>query len=500
MPGLFYGLTLDGTQRLEYTYDELGRVEKRTVKLDGGKEYHTTYTYVAGNGRGKTTPLVESVTNGTQTLYYTYDGLGNITHIHEKSSDSAAKTEKVRYTYDELSQLVREDNRWLDKTIVYTYDAGGNLTSKEEYAYTTGSVGTAENSKSYAYRTTGWKDQLTAYDGQSITYDTMGNPLSYRGMQMTWQKGRELKGVEKDGTSVTYAYNQEGVRIRKTVGDTETRYYLNGSKIVALETGSEKLHFIYDQSGNLFAMKAGSELYYYLHNCQNDIIGLVDSMGTQVVSYQYDSWGKPVGMTDATADGVGSKNPFRYREYCWDEETGMYYVNSRYYDLETCRFISADDTDVLEVQDDLYDKNLYAYCDNNPISRVDEEGDMWQFALASGGTLAAGSGFSLSALGGSIMASLGAITPVGWAVLGVVAVVGTVAIGIKYVKSKSKSKSKREVDPYARSGQKKQGRENKYTSKQKENFKSRNNRRDKKPAKPKKHTPSRKGHTKYYQK
>ena len=353
MPGLFYGLT-----------------------LDGGKEYHTTYTYVAGNGRGKTTTLVESVTNGAQTLYYTYDGLGNITHIHEKNSDAAVKTEKVRYTYDELSQLIREDNRWLDKTIVYTYDAGGNLTSKEEYAYTTGSVGTAENSKSYAYRATGWKDQLTAYDGQSITYDTMGNPLSYRGMQMTWQKGRELKGVEKDGTSVTYAYNQEGIRIWKMVGDTETRYYLNGSKIVAVETGSEKLHFIYDQSGNLFAMKAGSELYYYLHNCQNDIIGLVDSMGTQVVSYQYDSWGKPVGMTDATADGVGSKNPFRYREYCWDEETGLYYVNSRYYDPETCRFISADDTDVLTVdQGSLNHYNLYLYCLNNPLNRIDSDGD-----------------------------------------------------------------------------------------------------------------------------
>ena len=383
MPGLFYGLTVDGTQRVEYTYDGLGRVEKRTVKLDGGKEYHTTYTYVAGNGRGKTTPLVESVTNGTQTLYYTYDGLGNITHIHEKSSDAAAKTEKVRYTYDELSQLVREDNRWLDKTIVYTYDAGGNLTSKEEYAYTTGSVGTAENSKSYAYRATGWKDQMTAYDGQSITYDTMGNPLSYRGMQMTWQKGRELKGVEKDGTSVTYAYDQEGIRIQKTVGDTETRYYLNGSKIVAVETGSEKLHFIYDQSGNLFAMKAGSELYYYLHNCQNDIIGLVDSMGTQVVSYQYDSWGKPVTMTDATADGVGSKNPFRYREYCWDEETGLYYVNSRYYDPETCRFISADDISLVSASPmALTDKNLYAYCDNNPIARLDLDGMFWMHVAA----------------------------------------------------------------------------------------------------------------------
>ena len=320
--------------------------------------------------------------DGTQTLYYTYDGLENITHIHEKNSDSAAKTEKVRYTYDELSQLVREDNRWLDKTIVYTYDAGGNLTSKEEYAYTTGSVGTAENSKSYAYRTTGWKDQLTAYDGQSITYDTMGNPLSYRGMQMTWQKGRELKGVEKDGTSVTYAYNQEGVRIRKTVGDTETRYYLNGDKIVAMEDGNGTIHFLYDQKGHLLAMKVGNDYYYYLRNNQNDIVGLIDSTGTQVVSYQYDSWGKPIAMTDLTVDEIGSRNPFRYKEYCWEEETALYYVSSRYYDSNTGRFISADDIGlVTESPKALTDKNLYAYCDNNPVTRMDKGGKFWDTVL-----------------------------------------------------------------------------------------------------------------------
>ena len=66
-------------------------------------------------------------------------------------------------------------------------------------------------------------------------------------------------------------------------------------------------------------------------------------MGTQVLSCQYDSWGKPIGTTNETANGVGSKSPFRYGEYCWDQETGLYYVNSRYYDPETCRFISADD-------------------------------------------------------------------------------------------------------------------------------------------------------------
>ena len=121
-------------------------------------------------------------------------------------------------------------------------------------------------------------------------------------------------------------------------------------------------------------------MYYYLHNCQNDIIGLVDSMGTQVVSYQYDSWGKPVGMTDATADGVGSKNPFRYREYCWDEETGMYYVNSRYYDPETCRFISADNTEFLTNNCINFEQyNLYTYCWNNPVNMLDQGGTWSQW-------------------------------------------------------------------------------------------------------------------------
>ena len=99
-----------------------------------------------------------------------------------------------------------------------------------------------------------------------------------------------------------------------------------------------------------------------------------------MVSYRYNSWGKLLSMTDTTTEKIGEKNPFRYREYCWDEETGLYYVSSRYYDPEVGRFISADDVDVLEVQDDLYDKNLYAYCDNNPINRVDEEGDVWELA------------------------------------------------------------------------------------------------------------------------
>ena len=86
-------------------------------------------------------------------------------------------------------------------------------------------------------------------------------------------------------------------------------------------------------------------------------------------------------MTDTSGTGIGTLNPFRYREYCYDEETGLYYVSFRYYDPEVCRFINADTVDILGVQDNLNDKNLYAYCDNNPVMRKDVTGESWDTVL-----------------------------------------------------------------------------------------------------------------------
>ena len=103
-----------------------------------------------------------------------------------------------------------------------------------------------------------------------------------------------------------------------------------------------------------------------------------------MVSYRYSSWGKILETVDTSDNQIAVRNPFRYRGYILDEETGMYYLKSRYYQPEICRFISADDEDVLSVKTDFDDCNLYAYCDNNPISRLDETGDVWQAALAGG--------------------------------------------------------------------------------------------------------------------
>ena len=112
----------------------------------------------------------------------------------------------------------------------------------------------------------------------------------------------------------------------------------------------------------------------------DDIIGIVDGGGKVVVQYSYDSWGKLLDITGDTA--LGNANPFRYRSYYYDNETGFYYLGGRYYDAEVGRFINADTTDLLTATPaGLTDKNLYAYCDNNPVVRKDEGGQFWLTAI-----------------------------------------------------------------------------------------------------------------------
>ena len=128
----------------------------------------------------------------------------------------------------------------------------------------------------------------------------------------------------------------------------------------------------------MIALTYESEIYMYLRNAQNDIIGLLDKDGKVVVRYTYDSWGQVVKIEGTLKDKVGARNPFRYKGYYYDVETGLYYCRSRYYDPAIRRFISADDTQVLRDNlDMLGEKNLYAYCDDNPITRSDSDGQLW---------------------------------------------------------------------------------------------------------------------------
>jgi len=154
-----------------------------------------------------------------------------------------------------------------------------------------------------------------------------------------------------------------------------TNYYLNGDQIMTQITGSNRLDFLYDENGNLFGFNYNSTPYYYIYNGQGDIIGILDSSHIQVVTYTYDSWGKLLSTTGSQAGTVGALNPFRYRGYYYDSETGLFYVGSRYYDPTTGRFINTDDQ--VSTGNDLTATNLFAYCGNNPVNRFDPSGNDW---------------------------------------------------------------------------------------------------------------------------
>ncbi|MBQ6549880.1 MAG: RHS repeat-associated core domain-containing protein, partial [Lachnospiraceae bacterium] len=237
------------------------------------------------------------------------------------------------------------------------------------------------------YGNTDWKDQLTAYNGVGITYDGSGNPLSYRGMTMTWQKGRQLASIVKNGVTTSFTYDSKDRRIRKASGSsvnnqTVTRYYYNGDSLTGLMKGNQTVQFVYDAEGRPFLMRVYTANngtpsdYYYLYNGQGDVTGLIDSSNSTVVHYTYDSWGKTVSITDTSNTSISTLNPFRYRGYIYDPETELYYLQSRYYDAEVCRFISPDDVVYLGAYGSILNYNLFGYCKNNPINESDSTGHL----------------------------------------------------------------------------------------------------------------------------
>ena len=154
---------------------------------------------------------------------------------------------------------------------------------------------------------------------------------------------------------------------------TATQYRYHGSVLISQVTGSNKLLFSYDANGNAVAVNYNGTYYYYVRNGQNDVIRLIDGDNNTVVEYAYDSWGTPLSTTGSLASTLGAQNPFRYRGYVYDAETGLYYVISRYYDPEIGRWINADNQ-IAGVGGEVLGYNMFAYCMNNPVNMSDPTG------------------------------------------------------------------------------------------------------------------------------
>ena len=286
---------------------------------------------------------------------------------------------KTAYAYDALGQLIRVDDGQENATWLYTYDNGGNIRSKQKFALGV-TTGEPLESKHFSYSNDAWRDQLTAVDGVAITYDAIGNPLSDGTWSYTWQNGRQLQKMQKQGETVEFVYNENGLRVQKTATSTGvTKYTLHGKNVVHMTSGTDELHFFYDAQNRPAVVVYNGTAYAYVKSLQGDIVALLNGAGNVVVSYAYDAWGAPIGKSGSMAETLGSVQPFRYRGYVFDEETGLYYLRSRYYNAVLSRFINMDSV----LLKGILQSNQQAYCINNPILYSDSNGhdfleDIWK--------------------------------------------------------------------------------------------------------------------------
>ena len=343
---------------------------------------------------------------------------------------------------------VRLASRWasLAETAVYSYDALGQLLSAriqsasgavlhEElftYAYDQsegyqGNIAVVNrNGNAYEYEySTGWSDQLLRVKDsagnllRSYTYDAIGNPTSDGSRGYEWSCGRLLTKVSAGSTTVaTYTYDGGGERIGKTAGGVSHEYWQEDGRILSEKLSGGKsatLNYYYGQDGLEYIVHNGAQ-YWALKNLQGDIVGLAqiqaNGAGTLVCRYRYSAFGELLSVTDAggstitDTNHIAHLNPFRYRGYYYDAETGFYATGTRYYDPFIGRFINADSS--IPTGQGALGNNLFTYCLNNPIILEDADGE---FAVAAG-TIASG-----AAIGGA-----NAWNPVGWVILGATAI------------------------------------------------------------------------------
>jgi RHS repeat-associated protein len=249
----------------------------------------------------------------------------------------------------------------------------------------------------YNYDST-WKDQLVSITNidyvngvaqtpqvvqQYASYDNSGNPtkienfkyedVTYHHARLEYD-GRQLVGIKVYNddletivlVTISYKYNDQGIRTEKTVNGIKTEYFVDGDKVLQEKSSDGTvIYYLYDEDGKLIGFNYNNKNYLYIRNSQDDITKIVDESGNIVVEYTYDAWGNILNKDELESNTIAKINPYRYRGYRYDEETDWYYLNSRYYNPEIGRFINADG--LVGQPGDILGYNMYAYSKSNPI-------------------------------------------------------------------------------------------------------------------------------------
>lgn len=354
---------------------------------------------------------------------YEYNSYGYLSKVYINNSSTP-----ITYASDGFSRIVQESNNPISSyNRHYSYNSKGFLSSF-------GSTQLSYNSKG----------QLSSFGDIQFAYDNYGNRLTKGSETYSWTRGKLLNSITKNGNTISFTYDYLGRRYQKLVnGNVVSTYYYLGNRLVGENRSNDlKLRFIYDETGieGIYAFDSHGRDYYfhYVKNPFGQIVAIVDEEGDIEAKYVYDAWGNHKVLDSLGNEinyGIGVENPFRYKGYYYDDETGLYYLLSRYYDSAIGQFISPDDCSYLNVES-ISGYHLYAYCNNNPMMLLDESGHeavWWNPSTWDWGAIGKGIGLVLT---GGIAIAVGIVTfPYGgWisvvAGITIIAGGGTVVFGL----------------------------------------------------------------------
>ena len=349
---------------------------------------------------------------------YNYDSNGRVTAIERVSGlqydPIYHQSINTSYVYDSNGQLIRENNEDLNKTFVYYYNPYGNISSVETFPYTTSSnLGTPINTDIYSYNSN-YNDLLSSINNQSFIYDAVGNPISFGSDYLFEWEGKQLKsykcpytvddntGDQNEYQIIEYDYDSEGNRTKKTVSllaynsnqpqlHLTTYYIWNNGKLIAQKTVNpdnstgNKYRYLYDSDGEPYGIVVNdSGIYYYIKDQFGSVISIYsESNHMNVVTYKYDAWGNATYYTRWDNIGqliasmlIAMNNSITYKGYCYDEESNLYLLQSRYYNPQWKRFVNSDN--IYVTGHGVFGANLYSYCANDPVNMFDPKGNAYQ--------------------------------------------------------------------------------------------------------------------------
>ena len=330
-----------------------------------------------------------------RSITYEYDDFNRIIKIIEKVNEiDNVFDEKIEYTYsyNDKSFLIHSNIKKImnnngQNLIEYNYDLNYQYNNTGDMIINNATHNSSTYTKTFYYNT-GIAHQLSKVGSDNLVYNgfylneirsangQIKQKFNYRGTKLT-----NFQNFQNN-TNLNFYYDHTGRRITKSdvINNKNVDYYYDFDGRLICEIHPDyALNFLYDEKGRLFSMIYSAYLissqYFYIRNALNDICEVINKNGETVAKYVYDPFGKLLEVSGTNENNILNLNPFRYRSYYYDVETGLFMMGHRYYSPELCRFIQPDDIEYLDPSS-INGLNLYCYCHNNPIMYYDPTGHL----------------------------------------------------------------------------------------------------------------------------